>query len=168
MRFLLTTAALLFSLPQSADQPYELKGEAPGMTLKQFKSNHKHADCLRRSAAVTNCHVYDGVSFAGVAAQTFRGCATPECAFQGIFAYFIDGRLVRLRYAIAFGSANKVIAALKSKYGEPAVSTATSAKWTNSVGYLSVLDSPGLESRPLDSYTDITSALNDDRQGKDI
>ena len=73
MRFLLATAALLFSLPQSADQPYELKGEAPGMTLKQFRTGHKHAECSKQSATLTTCHVYDGVSFAGVIAYTFRG-----------------------------------------------------------------------------------------------
>lgn len=176
MRLLLTTAALLFSLPQSADQPYELKGESPGITLKQFKSNHKHAECSRQSATLTRCHVYDGVSFAGVPANTFKGCATPECAFQGIFADFVDERMVRLRYGVSMGSANKIIAALKSKYGEPTKSienpnmpgTLSSATWRNSVGYLSVSDAWAPANRPLDSYTDITSALNDTGEGKDI
>jgi hypothetical protein len=68
--FLITFA---FSLPPSADQPYELKGEAPGMTLKQFRTGHKHAECSKQSATLTTCHVYDGVSFAGVIAYTFRG-----------------------------------------------------------------------------------------------
>src|SRR5260370_40221344 len=126
---------ILFSVPQSAsDLPYEMKGESPGMTLKQFKSNHKHADCSKHSAALTNCHVTDGVSFAGVPAYT--GC--PECTNQGIFADFVNDRMVRLRYGVSLGSAKKVIGALKTKYGEPVKSSETSATWINSVGYLNV------------------------------
>jgi hypothetical protein len=52
MKFLLMMAFLLFNTSQSAsDRPYELKGEAPGMTLKQLKSNHKRADCVKQSEA---------------------------------------------------------------------------------------------------------------------
>lgn len=169
MRFLLAAALLLFSGSQSApDRPYVLKGEAPGMTLKQFKSNHKHADCLKHSATLTSCHVTDGVSFAGVPANTFKGCTMPECTYQGIFADFVDDRMVRLRYAILLGSAAPIIAALKSKYGQPVKSTETSATWKNSIAYLSVSEAWGLQRDSLDSYTDITSALNDIGQGKDI
>jgi hypothetical protein len=158
MRLLLATVAMLFSIPQSADQPYELKGEAPSMTLKQFKANHKHADCSKHSTALTSCHVTDGVSFAGVPAYTANGCA--ECDFQGIFADFIDDRMVRLRYGVSLGSAKKIIAALKTKYGEPIRSTETTATWRNAVGYLTVSED--------DKYTEITSALNDSGQNKDI
>src|SRR5437660_12599285 len=87
---LLVAALLLFSASQSSsDQPYELKGEAPGITLKQFKSNHKHADCMKQSETLVHCHVWNDVSFSGVAAKTFKGCPLPECTYQGIFADFI-------------------------------------------------------------------------------
>lgn len=175
MKLLFFLFTLAF-LPPSTDQPYELKGEAPGMTLKAFKSNHKHAECSRQSATLTRCHVYDGVSFAGVAANTFIGCTTPECAFQGMFTDFVDDRMVRLRYAVSMGSANTVIAALKNKYGEPTKSTEnpnmpgtlSSATWKNAVGHLSVSDTWAPSGRPLESYTDITSAFNDAGEGKDI
>jgi hypothetical protein len=169
VRLLVVATILVFNayLPQS-DQPYELKGEAPGMTLKQFKSNHKHSDCLRRSETLTNCHVNAGVSYAGVPAQTFKGCATEECTFQGIFADFVDGRMVRLRYDVSLGSAEEIITSLRGKYGEPAEATKTSATWKNSVGYLRVSNVWGPPGHPLDSYTEIVSALNDAGRSADI
>jgi hypothetical protein len=152
-------AAILLGSPQSAsDQPYELKGEAPGMTLKHFRSDHKRVDCSKRSAALTSCRVTDGVSFAGVPAYTARGCS--ECAFQGIFADFVHDRMVSLRYGVSLGGAKKIIVALKTKYGEPIRSTETTATWRNSVGYLMVSED--------DKFTLITSALNDSGQNKDI
>jgi len=174
MKLLVAIVALLLGVPQSADQPYELKGDVPGMTLNQFKANHKHAMfCQRPSSTVTKCHVYQGVSFAGVEGNSSKSCGVPGCVFQGIFADFVDDRLVRLRYGVSMGSAAKIIVALKQKYGEPskvaeksgAISGAT---WRNSVGYLSVSDSWAPPSLPLDSYTDITSGLNDAGEGKDI
>jgi hypothetical protein len=155
---LLSVALLLACTPQTAsDRPYELKGEAPGMTLKQFKSNHKHAECVKHGAALTSCRVTEGVSFAGVPAFTARGCA--ECVYQGIFADFVDDRMVALKYGVSLGSAKKIIAALKTKYGEPVESTERSATWRNAVGHLTVSDG---------DYTEITSALNDEGQAKDI
>ena len=53
-------------LNRQTDQPYELKGEAPGMTLKQFKANHRHADCSNPTSRQTLCRVYEDVSFAGM------------------------------------------------------------------------------------------------------
>jgi hypothetical protein len=97
MKFVLTLAAILASASQSTtDQPYELKGEAPGMTLKQFKANHRHADCSNPTSHQSLCRVYDDVSFAGQTAATFKHCATLECGAQGLSANFVDGRLVYL------------------------------------------------------------------------
>src|SRR2546426_7112942 len=60
MKFVLNLVALMLVTGQSAtDQPYELKGEAPGMTLKQFKANHKHMGCTDRSVHLTDCRVHD-------------------------------------------------------------------------------------------------------------
>jgi hypothetical protein len=155
--------AFVFSLPQSAstDSAYELKGEAPGMTLKQFKSNHRHADCSRQSTAVAKCHVSDGVSFAGVPAHRAVGM------YQGIFADFIDDRMVRLEYSVSLGSAGKIILALKDKYGDPIESTKSSATWKNAVGSLHVFEF-WEASNPVNSRTVITSELNNNAGSKDI
>jgi hypothetical protein len=93
-------ATILISIPQSSDQPYELKGESPGMTLKQFKSDHKHVECSIRTAHRTNCRVYEDVSFAGMTAMVHKGCTLIECSAQGIFANFVDDRLVYLMYGV--------------------------------------------------------------------
>jgi hypothetical protein len=52
-------ATFLMAATGATDQPYELKGEAPGMTLKQFKANHKHADCSNLTSRKILCRVYD-------------------------------------------------------------------------------------------------------------
>jgi len=162
--------ALLLTASQSIDQPYELKGEAPGRTLKQFKANHKHAECSNRTAHQTTCRVYDGVSFAGVTAATYKGCALLECSAQGILANFVDGRLVYLVYGVSPGSAARIIAVLKPKFGEPTETNGKSATWKNSVGYLSVSEVvvPGSDGSPKDIATNVISAVNDSGQSKDI
>jgi hypothetical protein len=166
MKCLAIIVFLLFSPRQSAsDKPYELKGEAPGITsLKQFKSNHKHSDCIKRSDILVSCHVAGDISFAGVPACN----ASPDCANHGIFAEFVSERMVRLRYVVSIGSVDKIIAALTAKYGEPTKSTPTSAKWKNSVGTLDVGDFNGLPNEPLPMHTHIESALNDQSESKDI
>jgi hypothetical protein len=161
---------VLLSTPQSIDQPYELKGEAPGMTLKQFRANHKNAECSNRTARQTSCRVYDAVSFAGVTAMTHKGCALLECSAQGISANFIDGRLVYLSYGVSPGASEEIIETLKKKFGEPSESTKHSATWRNSVGYLfvseTVVRGPGGSAK--DIATGIASSLNDRGEGKDI
>ena len=141
LAFILAASVLFVTQSPTSDQPYELKGEAPGMTLKQFKANHKHADCSNATARQTDCRVYDGVSFAGFTAATFKGCATLECSAQGLSAKFVDGRLVYLTYGVTPGSQKEIIEILKTKFGEPTEVAAKSATWRNSVGYLYVSDS---------------------------
>ena len=160
---------LLLSTSQSTDQPYELKGEAPGMTLKQFKANHRHAECYNPTAHQTHCRVYDGVSFAGLTALAYKGCALRECALQGINADFVDGRLVMLMYGVA-PFVDQVIMALKVKFGEPTESTKDSATWRNSIGYLTVSydTAPCPNGSVKHLATSITSSLNDRGGGKDI
>jgi hypothetical protein len=169
MKTLLIVAVLL-SLSQSSDQPYELKGEAPGTTLKQFKANHKHAECSNRTVHQTSCRVYEDVSFAGVTAATYKGCASLECSAQGISANFVDGRLVYLVYGVSPGSAKQIIGLLKTKFGEPTETKEKSATWRNSVGYLFVSEVtvPVGDGPPKDVATNIISAVNDSGQGKDI
>jgi hypothetical protein len=171
IRLLCIIAALLCSVAQSAtDQPYELKGESPGMTLMQFKSNHKHAECSNRTSNRISCRVDDGISFAGITAMTHKGCATLECSAQGIFANFVDERMVSLSYGVAPGHSGEIIEALKKKFGEPKESTEHSATWRNSVGYLLVSETvvPSPDGSKQDIATLITSSLNDGGGGKDI
>jgi hypothetical protein len=171
VKLALIFAALLLGASQSAtDQPYELKGEAPGITLKQFKANHKHADCSNRTSHLTSCRVYDSVSFAGVGSLSSKGCLLTECSAQGIFGNFVDGQLVYLMYGVNPASSRTIIGALKSKFGEPTETTERSATWKNSVGYLSVSETsiPGSDGRPRNIATSIVSALNDGGRTKDI
>ena len=173
MKFVLNLVALMLVTGQSAtDQPYELKGEAPGMTLKQFKANHKHMGCTDRSVHLTDCRVHDRVSIAGVDSLSDRFCMVAGCDGQGISANFVDGRLTRLAYGLGPGGASTVIKALKSKFGEPTETneTGTSATWKNSVGYLAVSETSIPESGGHRRYiqTSVVSASNDSGLSKDI
>lgn len=172
MKPILILAMLLFSAMQTAtDQPYELKGETPSVTtLKQFKSNHRHADCSNLTAHQTLCHVYDGVSFAGVTAMTFKGCTVPECESQGIGADFQDGLLVYLSYGVAPGETDTILKALKAKFGEPTEKDDKTISWKNSVGHLSLFNIRGRnrDGSERTAATMVVSALNDNGPSKDI
>jgi hypothetical protein len=171
VRLLLTFAVLLLGASQSTtEQPYELKGEAPGIMLEQFKENHKHATCSNHSAHLTSCRVYDGISFAGVGSVSSKGCLLVECSAQGIFANFVDGRLVYLMYGVNPASSKMIIEALKSKYGEPTETAERSATWRNSIGYLYVSETsiPGSDGHARNIATSVVSALNDSGKSKDI
>ena len=167
---LLLTLVVVLSASQLTDRPYELKGEAPGMPLKQFMANHKHAECFNHTARQTSCRVYDGVTFAGVTAMTYKGCTSLECSAQGILANFVDGRLVYLSYGVSPGASQEIIVTLKKKFGEPSALTKRSATWRNSVGYLYVSEMvvPGPDGSTKDIATNIDSSLNDRGEGKDI
>jgi len=173
VKLVLSLALILFGTGQSTtDQPYELKGEAPGITLEQFKANHKHVGCINRTAHLTDCNVRDRVSLAGVGSLSDKACALVGCDAQGIFANFIDGRLTRLTYGLAPGGASTIIGVLKSKFGEPTETNkaGTSATWRNSVGYLDVseLSLSGADGHPRYIRTSVISASNDSGLSKDI
>jgi len=171
VKLALILTSLLFGAPQSTtDQPYELKGEAPGTTLKQFKANHKHAECSNRTVHQTSCRVYEGVSFAGVTSIAYKGCTLVECSAQGILANFLDGRLVYLMYGVNPATSKQIIGVLKTKLGEPTEATERSATWRNPVGYLSVSETfiPGSDGNARNIATSVVSALNHGGQAKDI
>jgi hypothetical protein len=155
---LVMSACTVRAQQPTTDQPYELKGEIPSTTtLKQFKKNHKHSDCWNKTANLTTCRVYDGVSFAGSIATTFKGCVELHCMAEGIFADFVNDIMVSLTYGVVDGDG--ILPALKAKYGEP-TREGNSFVWKNSVGRLYVGTS-GLT-------TSITSSLNDKGENKDI
>jgi hypothetical protein len=172
---LLVTAGFVFvshgfaQQQPAADKPYELKGETPGLTtLKQFKANHKHADCTGSPALQLSCRVYGWISFAGRSGAGVKGCIFgDECADQGILASFNGGVLVSLTYGVMPFGEDGIYDALTEKFGKPTSQDNKgrypSYTWKNSVGYLSLSTSYARDSngniRP--DATTITSSLND-------
>ena len=155
----ITSARGVKAQVRTGDVAYELKGETPGMTtLKQFKNNHKHPNCAKRTEHQTTCRVYEGVSFAGQTAHTSKGCTDSNCMAQGIYADFVDDVMVSLTYGVMAGP--DILPALTSKFGEPTRSNGGNFEWKNSVATLSVGTS-GLT-------TSITSSLNDKGAKRDI
>jgi hypothetical protein len=102
-------------------------------------------------------------------AETFKGCASLECSAQGIFANFVDGRLVHLSYGVN-PFASEIVVELKKKFGEPTESANGTFTWRNSVGYLTVtnITAPGPNGSVKYLATIVTSSLNDRGEGKDI
>jgi hypothetical protein len=174
VKLILSLALILFGTGQlTTDQPYELKGDVPGITLEQFKANHKHIGCNNRTAHLTDCRVHERVSLAGVDSLSDKARALVGCEGQGIFANFVDGRLTRLTYGLAPGGASTIIGVLKSKFGEPTETDKTgtvSALWRNSVGNLSVseVSLPGADGQRRYIQTIVISAANDSGLSKDI
>ncbi len=82
------------------------------MTLEEFKKNHPDAYC-GGDTEDADCHVYEGVSFAGVKATSDNSCRDfktgtnhpiPDyCHAQGMRAEFADGKMVSLSYGVAKG-----------------------------------------------------------------
>jgi hypothetical protein len=167
---MLTFIAMASAQTAAPEQLFDLKGEAPGLTLKEFKAHHRHADCTNSGSHKTTCQEFKDVSFAGVSALSWKGCLLPECRGQGIFATFVDGRLVSLMYGVAPYSSKEIIKTLKAKFGAPTEETEQSATWRNSVGYLSVSDIVVTDKngKPEHLATSITTATNDQGSGKDI
>ena len=143
LSFLFLLLVLASTTPGPNDLPYDLKGEAPGSTLKQFVANHKHAECSNKSSFQTACHVADDVSFAGVVAQTSRACKTPFCMSQGLNAEFINGKSVRLKYGVDScpGCFERIVQFLQRQYGPPTSISVDEVTWRNSVGILKVIQS---------------------------
>jgi hypothetical protein len=128
MKSLLVLAAVLLLSVEVSEtgHPFELKGETPGTTtLKQFKTNHKHSKCSSETSHMTLCRVDDGVSFAGVTTEWYKRCSSMECSAQGIFADFVDGRMVSLTYGVFPNSSAQIIEVLKTKFGTPTETTKT-------------------------------------------
>jgi hypothetical protein len=178
MRIALLLAALLAWVTSApTDAPYELKGEAPGMTLEKFKANHPDADCQKRTARIDACFIYEGVSFAGVEALSNKSCkdavvgdGRDYCLYQGINAEFFDGRMTRLMYGVAPGSMLTIVEALKKKYGKPYSEREGWVIWTNSVSTLTVASQKRKmrDGATQEVATVIMTYLNDKGSDKDI
>ncbi len=165
---LLLSILLFLGSAQASDRPYELKGDTPGMTLRQFKSNHLRTECGKETVHQIGCTVDDVVSFAGFQGVKFKSCVKPWCVGQGIMAQFVDGRLVYVSYGVQYGALDKIVEALKTKYGPPTSTGENNAQWQNSVGYLAVMQIATTQpDGNTVGYTAIISALNG-HTGKDI
>ena len=135
MTLVLLLAALLFPQSQApANTAYDLNGEAPGMSLKQFRLDHSDADCSHRAGDVT-CRVLNEVSLAGMESLTYEGCRLPECEAQGLTAKFSGDKMVSIAYGVS-GSFIEMVKLLKGQFGAPVDEDSETAKWQNAVGYL--------------------------------
>jgi hypothetical protein len=169
MKISILVGLFLVGWLQTAEKPFDLKGETPGTTtLKEFKRNHKpqHVECSNQVPRVTTCRVFYDVSFAGVVAHTFKGCGDIECDNQGIFAKFNDGLMVELRYGVAPFQDAAVLSALKAKFGEPVSQAGMTYTWKNSVGTLTLttwrdINSPRFVGTMITSTLNATSLRND-------
>ncbi len=123
---------------------------------------------------MSDCHVWDGVSFAGVTARGVVMCGSEapggslvvEC-LQGIDAHFVNNLLAGISYLMAGDDASKdaVISALKKEFGPSTTEDKDQAVWSSDVLILSVtLLKPNQKS----SYVEITLDLKPSDTGEDI
>jgi len=152
----------------------DLNGDGLGETLDVFTAKHPKLKCTKRNDTLSDCHVWDGVSFAGVSARGVEKCdsETPDVSLvvdclQGIDAHFVNKLLAGISYLVAGddGSKDAVISALKKEFGPPTTMDKDQAVWSSDVLILSVtLLKPNQKS----SYVEITLDLKPSDTGEDI
>jgi hypothetical protein len=152
----------------------DLNGDGLGETLEAFTAKHPKLKCTKRNDTLSDCHVWDGVSFAGVSAKGVEKCdsETPDGTLvvdclQGIDAHFVNNLLAGISYLLAGGDGSKdaVISALKKEFGEPTTLDKDQAVWSSDVLILSVAL---LKPNPKTSYVEITLDLKPSETGEDI
>jgi hypothetical protein len=152
----------------------DLNGDGLGETLDVFTAKHPKLKCTKRNDTLSDCHVWDGVSFAGVSARGVEKCGSEttdgslvvDC-LQGIDAHFVNKLLAGISYLVAGDDASKdaVISALKKEFGPPTTEDKDQTTWSSDVLILSVtLLKPNQKS----SYVEITLDLKPSDTGEDI
>ena len=152
----------------------DLNGDGLGETLEAFTAKHPKLKCTKRNDTLSDCHVWDGVSFAGVSARGVEKCGSDapdgslvvDC-LQGIDAHFVSNLLAGISYLMAGddGSKDKVVSALEKEFGPPTNMDKDQAVWSSDVLILSVtLLKPNQKS----SYVEITLDLKPSDTGEDI
>ncbi len=152
----------------------DLNGDGLGETLEAFTAKHPKLKCTKRNDTLSDCHVWDGVSFAGVTARGVEKCGSDapggtlvvEC-LQGIDAHFVNNLLAGISYLVAGDEGDKgtVVSALKKEFGPPTTEDKDQAVWSSDVLILSVtLLKPNQKS----SYVEITLDLKPSDTGEDI
>ena len=152
----------------------DLNGDGLGETLDVFTAKHPKLKCAKRNDTLSDCHVWDGVSFAGVGVKGVEKCGseTPDGSLvvdclQGIDAHFVNNLLAGISYLVAGddGSKNTVVSALKKEFGPPTTEDKDQTTWSSDVLILSVtLLKPNQKS----SYVEITLDLKPSDTGEDI
>jgi hypothetical protein len=151
-----------------------LKNDKLGEGLAAFMGNHPKAQCTKRDASLSDCHVWVDVSIGGVAVRGVEKCASPATdsaptmnCLQGIDAHFVSELLAGISYLMEGdnGSKDKIAAALKIEYGAPTSEDQDQTMWSNDLLILSVtLLKPSANA----SYVAITLDLKPSEVGEDI
>jgi hypothetical protein len=152
----------------------DLKGDKLGESLDVFTANHPKAQCKKRDTTLTDCHVWDDVSIAGVTVRGVERCGseasdsapTVNC-MQGIDAHFVSELLAGLSYILEGddGSKDRIVSALKEECGPPTSDDKNQTTWSNDVLVLSVTL---LKPNPKTSYVVVTLDLKASEVGEDI
>lgn len=152
----------------------DLNGDGLGETLEVFTAKHPKLKCTKRNDTLSDCHVWDGVSFAGVAVKGVEKCGseTPDVSLvvdclQGIDAHFVNKLLAGISYLVAGddGAKDAVISALQKEFGPPTTMDKDQTVWSSDVLILSVTL---LKPNPKSSYVEITLDLKPSETGEDI
>jgi hypothetical protein len=152
----------------------QLKGDRLGESLDSFKTNHPKAQCKKRDSALTDCHVWDEVSIAGVSARGVEKCSSeaPDSppamnCLQGIEAHFVSELLAGLSYLLEGddGSKGLIVSAFKQQYGPPTSEGQDQVMWSNDDLILSITL---LKPNSKTSYIAVTLDLKPSEVGEDI
>ena len=152
----------------------DLNGDGLGETLDVFTAKHPKLKCTKRNDTLSDCHVWEGVSFAGVTVKGVEKCGseTPEVSLvvdclQGIDAHFVNKLLAGISYIMAGndGSKDAVVSALKREFGTPTTEDKDQTTWSSDVLILTVTL---LKPNPKSSYVEITLDLKPSDTGEDI
>ena len=123
---------------------------------------------------MSDCHVWDDVSIAGVSAHGVEKCSsetadvTPSLnCLQGIDAHFVNKLLAGISYLVEgdSGSRDKIISALKQQFGEPSSEEGDQTAWANQLLIVSVTL---LKPNPKATYIEVTLDLKQSEVGEDI
>ena len=152
----------------------DLKGDKLGESLEVFTTNHPKLKCTQRNSMLSDRHVWDDVSIAGIAARGIEKCSSapaeiaPELVcLQGIDAHFVNKLLAGVSYLVEGdgGSKDKIVSSLKQEFGQATTEGADQTVWSNDILILSVtLLKPNLKS----TYVEVTLDLKQSEVGEDI
>jgi hypothetical protein len=150
-----------------------LMNDKLGEGLAAFMANHPKAQCKKRDATLSDCHVWADVSIGGVTVQGVEKCAsepsgsapTMHC-LQGIDAHFVSELLAGISYLVEGDDEfkGKIAAALKIEYGPPTSDDENQTMWSNNLLMLSVTL---LQPNEKVSYVAITLDLKPSDVGED-
>jgi hypothetical protein len=154
----------------------DLKGDKLGETLAVFTANHPKTRCLKRDSSLSDCHVWDDVSIAGVSLRGVENCKSEAEAsnisprincLQGIDAHFVSELLAGLSYTMEGdeSSKNLIATAFKQEYGPPTTDDKNETMWSNDLLTLSVTL---LKPNPKTSYVVVTLDPKISEIGEDI